>query len=551
MKIMVNKSPSCPFAATWTRVSCCCALLLFLQGSSHREVDATKAGLEALTRDAFIRQDKSCIASASNEGNTLIHRAFYSNPDESNFNAANAARESKLFYVEMSSNPVGSSDVPASSPDQTFQIRVGEGGQIYSLSGAYGEAMPPNNNVNEAFVQDVCQMVAVGTSHINQAGSAIRHPANTDMNDSPFWSLNAGPNMDAFEASSSAAVDCSKNSCRMLSWGQPYRMDESQEGSSALFYTRYTHCGNGVLEVTSMVHNMADALSTPQGTSNYSGADSFHTLLSPAINLRHSTFQDVRSGDDISLFDGNDDTEKDAPLFASGALIQMVETTTGYTVFTEGVSSPTSSSVELPCVSSSGTRVACDDALAPDAEQIILILDPDQACTLELSLSTIVGKTVISCSLALADQAEFGYETRYDPITLIDSSDDGVSLDTDGIWFWGRRGKFLMFFNTTNDTLEDINAKLGYGVNGGASSTMDVVFDTAQVSFAGKSREDSKAIAIVHGTTSAQDARGKTFLRLGQDLPARNDAIKLVSFLRTLLYIWLCSNALGPALLDI
>jgi hypothetical protein len=546
MKIMV-KGPSCPFAATWTRVSCTCALLLVLQASSHHEVDATKAALKALTGDAFIRQDKSCMAFASNEGNTLIHRAFHSNPDESNFNVANAARESELFYVEMSSNPIGSSDVPASSPDQAFQIRVGQGGQIYSLSGAYGEAMPPNSNVNEAFVKDVCQMVAVGTSEINQAGSAILNTANTDMNDSPFWSSNAGPNMDAFGASPSAAVDCSKNSCRMLSWGQPFRTDESQDGSSALFYTRYTHCGNGVLEVTNMVHNMADAPSTPQGTNNYSGAGSFHTVYSPAISLRHSTFQDVRSGDDISFFDGNNDTEKDAPLFVSGAIVQMVDTTTGYTVFTEGVSSPTSSAVELPCVSSTGTRVACDDVSTPDADQIILILDPDQACTVETSLSTNVGKTVISCSLDLTDQSEFGYETRYDPITLIDSSDDGVSLDTDGIWCWGRHGKFLMFFNTTNDTLEDINAKLGYGVDGGASSTLDVVFDTAQVSFAGKTREDSKAIAIVHGTTSAQDARGKTFLRLGQDLPASNDALKLVSCLRTLLYMWMFISAFGSS----
>ena len=78
--------------------------------------------------------------------------------------------------------------------------------------------------------------------YIHQAGAYQRDGVYTEK---PFYSPNV-------------AKYCNGHTCGFTGWNQHAHVPTIFK-SSALYYTRYTDCGHGVLEVTSGIHNFGDS----------------------------------------------------------------------------------------------------------------------------------------------------------------------------------------------------------------------------------------------------------------------------------------------------
>lgn len=165
------------------------------------------------------------------------------------------------------------------NPNQSYQLRIGKGGQIYSFRGAFGESVPPqwrNPNKKNAskkaaaqapWVDEVWQMVAVDTRKndrknkqkyfIHQAGVYLK---NADQS-APFYS----PILAEFHNEK-------EQSYSIVNWGQQAHTEDNLTAgftSSILYYTKYTNIGNGIVQVDCMFYNFGNDvinhINTPWG----------------------------------------------------------------------------------------------------------------------------------------------------------------------------------------------------------------------------------------------------------------------------------------------
>jgi hypothetical protein len=153
--------------------------------------------------------------------------------------------ESDVFFAEFSHSE--------SSENRTFKIKIGSGGNIYSFNiESIGEIMPPQVHNGAPWIDEVWQCVAVngGLAHtedmswfIHQAGAYQRDGLESTT---PFYS----PNL---------ARRCEDNACSFVSWGQQAHVPTNWT-SEAIYMTRYTDCGEGVMEVEYMIHNFGESL---------------------------------------------------------------------------------------------------------------------------------------------------------------------------------------------------------------------------------------------------------------------------------------------------
>jgi len=181
-----------------------------------------------------------------------------------------------------------------SNPNQSFELRIGKGGQIYSFKNAgFGEAIPPqwrpsfdesgNNITNPGLSSpvvsnhgnwapwndEVWQLVGsdqrdfldgkIKTKNIHQAGSYMNNNSHRASNhsSSPYYS----PIVQQY-------YNPSEKSLTMISWAQSenpsYVYDEGGECSpcasepfkpSVLTYNKYTNLGDGVIQVDFLIYN--------------------------------------------------------------------------------------------------------------------------------------------------------------------------------------------------------------------------------------------------------------------------------------------------------
>jgi hypothetical protein len=208
-------------------------LLVLANGQrQHQQPDALSKAL----LDDLIPPSSAFCTTGANKGTTTI--SFDYSPDPRNeWDVAAQPLEENLFLFQM-----GHDD-----PDtnRTWQLRVGRGSNLYSFIGAYGESVPPQFHANGEFVDDVWQNVVVADSQnrpdapyfIHQAGTYAKGNRST-----PFYSPNVGHY-------------CDQSHCSTASWGQHAHLPTRYK-SSALYLNRYTDCGDGVVELTSVIHNM-------------------------------------------------------------------------------------------------------------------------------------------------------------------------------------------------------------------------------------------------------------------------------------------------------
>ena len=149
----------------------------------------------------------------------------------------------------------------------SWTIRIGTGGNIYSLIGPFGEAIPPQLWDFSPFVDEVWQAVPTDLSRnkpgkdkdgihghwfVHQAGSYKWDPPYTNDHGGgggPIY----GPSIAHYCTSSDGITGITV--CTFASWGQ-HGWIPTFFSSPIIFVTRYAICGDGVLETTYAVHNM-------------------------------------------------------------------------------------------------------------------------------------------------------------------------------------------------------------------------------------------------------------------------------------------------------
>ena len=174
--------------------------------------------------------------------------------------------------------------------DDSFAVRIGKGGQIYSLRGRFGESVPPSwrddRNDRSPWNDEVWQFVAVcsrynGVESLAKVG-AVPDEVRERFDRSPFQSSFFVHNSGAYIPGEAAVqslycpllaleTDASARTIRTLTWGLVPQI-RTIHRSPILFACQTRDVGEGILELTWVVHNFSpredvvfDFLNAPWG----------------------------------------------------------------------------------------------------------------------------------------------------------------------------------------------------------------------------------------------------------------------------------------------
>jgi len=214
---------------------------------------------------------------ASERGEATITREF--TPSGSIW--AEGLDESQVFLAELAHRQ---------ETDDSFAVRIGKGGQLYSLRGSFGESVPPSwrddRNDRSPWNDEVWQFVAV-CSRYNGVESLAKAAAVSDevrgrFRRSPFQSTFFIHNSGAYIPGAAAVrslycpllaveTDAAARTIRTLTWGLVPQV-RTIHRSPILFIGQTRDVGRGILELTWVVHNFSprddvvfDFLNAPWG----------------------------------------------------------------------------------------------------------------------------------------------------------------------------------------------------------------------------------------------------------------------------------------------
>jgi len=224
-----------------------------LSGTSVRAADEpTNPALDVFPAPSF-------IAPAAERGTTRLSGNY--TPSGSLW--LDGLDEGTVFHRQLSHDQDAS---------RTFALRIGRGGQIYSLRGPFGESVPPSwrhgGKTSSPWNDEVWQFVAVCGKYNNKPRKGI--PG------TPFFIHNSG----IYAEGSAKAMYCPLLASEASPDGRVYRMlnwgliaaSPSVHRAPILYYTQVRDAGAGVVELTWVVHNFAtdpdivfDFLNAPWG----------------------------------------------------------------------------------------------------------------------------------------------------------------------------------------------------------------------------------------------------------------------------------------------
>ena len=201
-------------------------------------------------------------ANPDQQGKSIFHDKF--TPSKSLW--AQGLDESKVFQGEM---------IHTQNEKRNFSLRMGKGGQIYSLRGSFGESVPPSwrqkGSHSSPWNDEVWQFVAVctkynGLDHAKKAGplpKKVEDRIKKSGYKDGFFVHNSGAYIPGDEDFASlycpllsSQVDPEARCFRMLNWGLVPQV-KSISRSPILYYTQVRDAGNGVIEMTWVVHNFS------------------------------------------------------------------------------------------------------------------------------------------------------------------------------------------------------------------------------------------------------------------------------------------------------
>lgn len=158
------------------------------------------------------------------------------------------------------------------SPENSFQLRIGKGGQIYSLRGPFGESVPPSWRDERSDVSpwndEVWQFVSVCTRYNGIKTIGLSEGKLQTLKQSPYRDTFFVHNSGAYipRAAGIDSLYCpllrfdlrSQDRCiRMLNWGLVPQV-KTVHRSPILYYTQIRDAGDGIIELTWVVHNFGN-----------------------------------------------------------------------------------------------------------------------------------------------------------------------------------------------------------------------------------------------------------------------------------------------------
>ncbi|THF75256.1 hypothetical protein [Cohnella fermenti] len=163
--------------------------------------------------------------------------------------------------------------------DTSWELRIGKGGQLYSLTGPFGEAIPPQSSADTpmsgGWVDEVIQPVSINRGlnnpdtqfpqsvydsmayYIHQAG--VYEGKDTEA---------LGRNRFFYSPALAYGWDATDHSYSMLNWGQQAHIPNIHK-SGILYYEKVRDAGDGIIEVTYVLSNFGsdriDDITLPWG----------------------------------------------------------------------------------------------------------------------------------------------------------------------------------------------------------------------------------------------------------------------------------------------
>ena len=198
-------------------------------------------------------------------------------------------------------------------PDDSFTLRVGKGGQIYSLRGAFGESVPPSctggRRSESPWNDEVWQFVAVCTKYhraetvggANALPDEVRRRFEKSPFASKFFVHGSGVYIpDAAEVRNlycpllAFDADVDGRTIRTLNWGLVPQV-RTMHRSPLLYYCQVRDIGAGIIELTWAAHNFStrddvvfDYLNAPWGGTRRTSLPE-HAIADPEGRLRPRT----------------------------------------------------------------------------------------------------------------------------------------------------------------------------------------------------------------------------------------------------------------------
>jgi len=184
--------------------------------------------------------------------------------------------------------------------DNSFALRIGKGGQVYSLRGEFGESVPPSSE-QSPWNDEVWQFVAVCTKYngpdVLERAGAVPEEVKERFKNSPYqpWYFvhNSGAYMPEGSVlrnlycpllGSEAAVH--RRTYRTVNWGLVPQANTIHR-SPLLYFVQVRDVGDGIIELTWVVHNFSvrgdivfDHLNAPWGGTRLSSLP-YHYLSTP------------------------------------------------------------------------------------------------------------------------------------------------------------------------------------------------------------------------------------------------------------------------------
>jgi len=180
----------------------------------------------------------------------------------------------------------------------SFGIRIGKGGQLYSLRGAFGESIPPQGKGNP-WNDEVWQFVAVCSKYNGTllGSGSLSEELKKKIKASPYSQYYFIHNSGTYIPSAAglntlycpmlgADTPDDGRTCRTLNWGLVPQV-KTLNRSPILYYVQTRDIGNGIVEMTYVVHNFSvredivfDHLNAPWGGTRITRLP-FHYLSKP------------------------------------------------------------------------------------------------------------------------------------------------------------------------------------------------------------------------------------------------------------------------------
>ena len=156
-----------------------------------------------------------------------------------------------------------------------YALRLGRGGQLYSLRGPFGESVPPQVHEGAPWIDEVWQIVSVSHERQNRDLLPGRHrPLAYFIHGSGIYLRDPGRAEPFYCPMLASEWDPGPGRYGMVTWGQHAHVPTVHR-SGALYYTALRPLGGGVIEVVYAVHNF--------------GRDTLDYFNTPWGGVRHST----------------------------------------------------------------------------------------------------------------------------------------------------------------------------------------------------------------------------------------------------------------------